>query len=811
MRCIEPTIAAAIVILSVSCGNPPGLPDAWEPEWDGGFDVETPDPPTPPAPASTIERPSLTPCPSGWRELPPDAEDDLATCEPWPEGGWEACEVGDAHFPGERSCAPIGSPCPAGIWPTDLPTAATLLWVNADAEAGGAGSLESPFTTVSAAVEAATEETVIAVAKGTYQENVRMAAGTTLWGACTAETRIVGPESDPARAVVLVQGVEANLHNLTITGPRIGVLVSGSRASAHLAGVLIDGAEGVGLSVTDQAALAARALVVAATRERSSDGDGGQGLDVRNSARVELSRAVLRENRFCGASASTVGTSVRIEDTAVLATRSREADGYFGQGLLVYGGARLELLRSVVEGNRETAIEADGEETSLLVTDVVLRDTDPDAVGSRFGCGLFIYDGAEAELERVTVDRTRYTGVFVRDAGTTVEIADLVVRGTWCAAANECGRGMEVLAGAELRLERGQLSDNTDFGVVAADPGTLLELNDLFVSGTRSNGENSAGGGLFAFDDAEVTVDGGRFDDNRYAGVTAAGAGTSLTIADVVVEGTRARENDLEQGRGLVVQNGARTEIERLELIDNQEVAMFVAHPGTVLVAMDLWVGDTVARAGDGLLGAGLYMHQGAVVELSRGVFERNREVAVRASGLNTRLALADVVVRDTLGAERSGRFGRGLEANEGALVEGVRVLVEGNRESGMVAFDPETTVEMSHVTVRDTLAMECTETTECADATDGTGVGTYNGAHIELETFLITQNVFCGAQLAVGASGERGGTMDLVEGAVSHNLIGVNIQTIGFDIDRLMDRVSYHDNERNLDTDELPVPDLGY
>jgi len=39
-------------------------------------------------------------------------------------------------------------------------------------------------------------------------------------------------------------------------------------------------------------------------------------------------------------------------------------------------------------------------------------------------------------------------------------------------------------------------------------------------------------------------------------------------------------------------------------------------------------------------------------------------------------------------------------------------------------------------------------------------------------------------------------------------NVIGANIQTEGFDISRLTDRVIY-DNERNLDSTILPIPDI--
>ena len=51
---------------------------------------------------------------------------------------------------------------------------------------------------------------------------------------------------------------------------------------------------------------------------------------------------------------------------------------------------------------------------------------------------------------------------------------------------------------------------------------------------------------------------------------------------------------------------------------------------------------------------------------------------------------------------------------------------------------------------------------------------------------------------------------MDLHNGVVSYNPIGMNIETEDFDIYRLMDEVLYIDNEVNLDARELPVPEAG-
>lgn len=52
------------------------------------------------------------------------------------------------------------------------------------------------------------------------------------------------------------------------------------------------------------------------------------------------------------------------------------------------------------------------------------------------------------------------------------------------------------------------------------------------------------------------------------------------------------------------------------------------------------------------------------------------------------------------------------------------------------------------------------------------------------------------------------GGTIDLHEGVVADNPIGINIQTEGFDLGRIRDRVTWGPNHVNLATTRLPVPE---
>jgi hypothetical protein len=104
---------------------------------------------------------------------------------------------------------------------------------------------------------------------------------------------------------------------------------------------------------------------------------------------------------------------------------------------------------------------------------------------------------------------------------------------------------------------------------------------------------------------------------------------------------------------------------------------------------------------------------------------------------------------------------------------------------------------------IRDTAQGSCEPGFCSADGGYGVGLATL-GSAIDLERFIITRSGLCGLQLV------EGGVARLSEGLVSHNPIGVNVQTEGLNLDELSHRVFYLDNGRNLDSERLPVPLFG-
>ena len=810
-----------------------------------------------------VTLPIMTPCAEGWREVTLESDDAVVTCEPWPDGGVAECPRGEAQLPGAEGCQPLGIACPSGDWAEDLPLDQEVLYVLVGASADGDGSRDAPFATIAEATRAARSGTVIALSKGTFDERVTLRPRITLWGACASETILGISGVSDTDASITVRGQGAVVRNLAIDGRRPGVTVFGLSLSVHLENVAIASARSYGLGVGSEASATGRNVVVSNTEGRS-DGQLGRGLQIETGASVELERIIIEGNREAGAYVTGEATTLILNDAVVRDTQLGLSPTS-GCAVLAHSGADIEINRSVMERNLWRALYLDNAGTTLTMTDSVVRDTASEDDGWP-GIGLFLEGGAEAELHRTTFARNRKVGVYVTGSGSSLSLTDVAVIDTQRVvvgdAAREMGRGLWVDGEAHADISRAVFTQNQEFGLFVGAPGTVANLSDVVVSDTESRElDGEMGSGLGVDLSALVVLDRGLFERNRLAGIYASLAGTSLVASNIVVRDSRNRVGDIlgcgvltlngasvqvdgglfERnqgagllafaatldardvvvrdtqfstsglfGRGVSAEQGARVSIERGLIERNLDIGAFVGVEGATLTLTDVVVRDTDVNI-EGQYGRGIEVTEGGHCEVTRALVERNREHGIGAVGEGTSLVLIDTVVRDTA-ANEYGEYGRGLLAQEGAQVDVERGVFEGNREIAVYACSPETDVRLSDVVVTETDVRECAATS-CPDYPLGIGVGVYGGAHVEMVRFSVTENVLCGVQLAHGARYdherfEDGGSLDLRDGEISHNQIGVNVQSEGFDIDRLLDDVICRDNERNLDTDELPVPE---
>jgi hypothetical protein len=665
--------------------------------------------------------------------------------------------VDEAHFPGEPGCVLLGTACsPTDDWATDLPTDRPVYYVRAGAPGGGTGTRDAPFRTIATAAAWAASGSVIAVAKGTYDEEIYVPAGVTLWGACVAETLLLASTWSETAGTLNASSTEAVVRNLRIGGERSAVRL-GSGVSLRLEDAAVDGAVAVGLWVSGTGQLFVHSVAVRNIRPLSGPGGSfGRGLNVEYGGRAEVSRTVFERSAELGLLATDAGTVLLVEDAAVF-----ETIGPQGHGLGVGGGARAELSRTSIEGAGEFGVYARESGTRAVLTDVVIRDTRPG--GGAQGSGLIVGMGASAVVLRALIERNVFSGVWAQDPVTSITMEDVVVR------------------------------DSLRFLPEPPEPPTA----DL------------AGWGI-SVQSANVELSRGLIERNLVAGIFVNGSATT-TLADVWIRDTECDEPTGAGGRGALVSYGGRLDAARVVFDRNTDAGILAEAGGTLSVA-DIVIRDTRTRPADGLGGSGFVVRDGSVATIDRVLLEGNVMAAGLVDGPTSRLTLNDAVIRDTLGLPGDGSFGYGLGVQFGAAATVTRVFLDGNRGVGAFARDRLTELTLVDAVVRDTAVLDCATTT-CAGRALGLGLVAVGGAHVGAGRFLVTGSALAGLQLALEADDAGAwscylGTMDLHHGEISNGAIGANIQAVGFDVARLTDGVTFAGNAADFDEAALPVPD---
>ncbi len=643
---------------------------------------------------------ALAPCSGGWREV---TGGDVTECSPYPEGGAEACSMGEAHFPGEAGCRAIGEECPAGDYATTLPTGDRILYVKAGAPAGGDGSVGSPYAMLSeVSWLSVTTGTTVAVAKGSYEGTLPLRSGAHVVGACAAETIITGVDA-PIRSVVTVTnvGVPAVVENLAIVGaPQRGVTVEAGR-SLDLRGVLVTGVRSFGVVAVDAS-------------------------------------------------------------------------------------------------------------TAVTLTDVVIEGTVPD-VGRPSADGIDVERGARFEATRVLVARNGGLGIFVAGPGSMATLTDVVVRGGGLATGAGVGdRGVSVMSGAQLEASRLLVTSTAAVGILVNDPGSSASLSDTIVEATQPRFEDTAAsrgievGWAAHLDASRVLVS-----DNHDVGVLVHAAGTTVSLTDIVVRDTLPRESDGLGGRGIAAQDSAHIEGQRLLVSGNHESGLFLA--SAVATVRDIVIRNTVpAEGAGGQFGRGIEALLGTTLDATHMLVSENHDIGLSATDEGTVVTLTDVIVRDTRPQLSDDSHGRGIAAQTSARIEGARVVVDGARETAMMAALG-AVVDLRDVTVTRVERGACVSA-DCPPEAYGYGVAALSGT-VRLERFQVEGAATCGVFVApIGYVGDLASfvtapSLDLVSGVVSESEIGACVQVDAFDFDRLTNDVHYRNNGTNLSATMLPVP----
>ncbi len=335
----------------------------------------------------------------------------------------EACPFGQLAAVGETTCREV-APCGDGTW-GDIPVEASTQHVDGGYPGSNSdGSSTRPWTTIGAAFAAAEPNAIIAVAEGSYGEDVSIEGkAVRLWGRCPSLVEVVGTGQQPAAILITTAAPGTEVRNLAITGAGAGV------AQTDSVDVVLEA-----LWIHD---LGFRGVVVQETQAPT---------------RVRLAGSLVERNKEMGVYLA--GGQITIESCVVrdTATYPPDVTGHgYGYGIGIHDhpitGVRAEgLIRScVVEWNHDQGVLVAGSDVTIEAS--VIRDTQPDDYGG-FGQGASIIDGrfaaqrANVTLRGCMVERNRKGGVLI--GGSDVVIEATTVRHSLPNAQGAYGGGVAV-------------------------------------------------------------------------------------------------------------------------------------------------------------------------------------------------------------------------------------------------------------------------------------------------------------------------------------------------------------------------------
>ena len=136
------------------------------------------------------------------------------------------CGPGQMAVPGETTCHSV-APCPEGTW-GDIAIEATTQFVDASFSGTSDGTQSSPWQTIGEAITAAAPGAIVAVAAGTYDEDVEIhGKPVRLWGRCPGLVQVKGIGG--LAAVLIRNGADgAQVRGLAVTGPMTGITMTGA-------------------------------------------------------------------------------------------------------------------------------------------------------------------------------------------------------------------------------------------------------------------------------------------------------------------------------------------------------------------------------------------------------------------------------------------------------------------------------------------------------------------------------------------------------------------------------------------------------
>jgi hypothetical protein len=583
---------------------------------------------------------------------------------------------------GQKACQPIGD-CGTGTWGKIEATASTVFVDKSYAGGASDGSAGKPYVTIGAAVASAKSGAQIAIAAGTYSEDLLVDKTLVIEGRCAAMVKLQGQGATALK--VLGAGVE--VRGVSITGSHQGLLVEGGVATVERVQVS-DCPEG-GVAATNGAKLTLRQSVVA--------DNGLRGIWVAG-AKATLQGLVVR------------GTSGAISGTSLVG-------GIIGEIDAKLEPAEVVVQDSLIVGNQWAGVHLRSSSGTIDRSSIAGNLVDATGGGGweAGGWGVSNHLGGAVTIRDSLIANNQATGVHSMSATATVERC--VIRGSLrggmtvetCTPHYGCVGPNDNRPGELTVRDSLVVGNHADGAVIVADSKATLE--GTIVRDTLPLADQTRGMGVAAFweefNQGHLVMRDCLVVGNHLQGVGVFGA--TAHLERVVVRDTQAQHSDQAAGYGITTAVGSSPSYE-----------------GASLTVLDSLVA--------GNLDTGVNVYGGSIATLERTIVQDSRWAVVcggsppdlhRSSSLaardclvaNNRVGIANIsstvvlqrsVIRDTqmsLGEELPS--GVGIAAWDDPpialppVLEAHDCLVARNSGMGVLLQNSETSLERT--VVRDT------------------------------------------------------------------------------------------------------------
>ncbi len=209
-------------------------------------------------------------------------------------------------------------------------------------------------------------------------------------------------------------------------------------------------------------------------------GASGRGANAQAGARLEVHKTLFERNRGLGVYAGEDGTSVELSDVVIRDTEP-EDDGRNGGAINAEYGASVSAVRLVVARTREVALSSLNPGSTMTVADVTIRDTDVRQSDQVLGRALSIERGGHMEVTRAIIERAHEISVSAMLSAELI-LTDALIRDTLSTPDDDYGRGINVQDGSTGTFSRLVIAGVRDVGIAELD--SMATVDDVVVENT---------------------------------------------------------------------------------------------------------------------------------------------------------------------------------------------------------------------------------------------------------------------------------------------------------------------------------------